>query len=442
MPLDPSISLQVRPMADPVESYGRALQLKALAGQQSLQAEQLAGVRDARQRQVKLRELLGGLPADVTDDQRIGALRGGGYFDEADKLDAGILNRRKTDADIGRVTAEAANKTFDTTKRRLDAAGSVVSSVLGRTQTPTHEDVYGAISQAAQLYGLSPEEQSTLVRSLPGNPAQLRPWLVQQGLQLMDAKQRFEAVNPRFDKVNSGKVTQFVDTNPVTNPGGPAPVRMTTTPGEDLSAATTRRGQNMTDARARETNATSREGARVQVINDPERGVLLVDKGTGLVRPGVGLNGQPVAGESAVKRQGSAARSLPLLDEADRLIGESTGSYLGAGIDLGAQVFGKATQGAQAAAQLKVLEGQLMMAQPRMEGPQSDRDVALYRQLAGQIGDPTVPAEMKRAALQTIRGLAEKYSGGAGRVAGPVAPAGGAGVPPDIAAILQKHGGR
>jgi len=46
---------------------------------------------------------------------------------------------------------------------------------------------------------------------------------------------------------------------------------------------------------------------------------------------------------------------------------------------------------------------------PRMEGPQSDADVKLYRDAAGQIGDPTVPASIKKAAVGTIRQLQEKY---------------------------------
>ena len=53
-----------------------------------------------------------------------------------------------------------------------------------------------------------------------------------------------------------------------------------------------------------------------------------------------------------------------------------------------------------------------MMSQPRMEGPQSDKDVALYRQMAGQIGDSTIPIETRRAALNGIRQLHEKYTGG------------------------------
>jgi len=53
-----------------------------------------------------------------------------------------------------------------------------------------------------------------------------------------------------------------------------------------------------------------------------------------------------------------------------------------------------------------------MMAQPRMEGPQSDKDVALYRQMAGQIGDPTVPNKTKMAALDAIEELHRRYAGG------------------------------
>jgi hypothetical protein len=102
---------------------------------------------------------------------------------------------------------------------------------------------------------------------------------------------------------------------------------------------------------------------------------------------------------------------MTVLDEADNLIGKATGSYLGAGVDQAARVFGGATGGDKAIAQLKVLEGNLMMNQPRMEGPQSDKDVLLYRQNAGQIGDPTVPNSIKKAALKEIRKITEKYAG-------------------------------
>lgn len=184
------------------------------------------------------------------------------------------------------------------------------------------------------------------------------------------------------------------------------------TPDARLGAGVTMRGQDMTDARARDLNSITREGQMTQVINDPERGVLFANKGTGLIRSGVGMDGKPLAGEANVKRENAAKRTLPILDEADKLIDQSTGSYIGAGVDQAARAVGMTTGGAEATAKLKVLEGNLMLSQPRMEGPQSDKDTMLYRQMAGQIGDPTVPREIKKAALQTIRQIQEKYAGG------------------------------
>jgi hypothetical protein len=117
---------------------------------------------------------------------------------------------------------------------------------------------------------------------------------------------------------------------------------------------------------------------------------------------------------SSLDKQRSADKLMPVLEEADRLLDNSTGSLAGTGVDMLAGAFGHATKGAQAAAQLKALEGSIMMAQPRMEGPQSDRDAALYKQMAGAIGDSTIPIETRRAALQTVYQLHQKYASQAG----------------------------
>lgn len=117
--------------------------------------------------------------------------------------------------------------------------------------------------------------------------------------------------------------------------------------------------------------------------------------------------------------QQASARLLPLIDKADELLNNATNSYLGTGVDIAAQTIGGSTKGAQATAQLKALEGAIMMAQPRMEGPQSDKDVALYRQMAGQIGDSTVPVATRKAALQTIKQLHSTYAAGGNSPAAP-----------------------
>lgn len=112
-----------------------------------------------------------------------------------------------------------------------------------------------------------------------------------------------------------------------------------------------------------------------------------------------------------IQKKGANARVvMDTLDIADSLIDASTGSLVGAGVDRLASVFGVAPKGAQAAAQLKVLQAGLMLNMPRMEGPQSDRDVELYRQAAASLGDDTVPNDVKKAAVRTIRQLQQKYA--------------------------------
>jgi hypothetical protein len=138
-------------------------------------------------------------------------------------------------------------------------------------------------------------------------------------------------------------------------------------------------------------------------------------------RPVVDASGARVgvdANTGSAQRVREARDALQLIDQAERLIGRSTGSYAGVAYDMAAQVFGIPTEGAQASAQLKAIEGALVAKMPKMSGPQSDKDVLLYRQMAGQVGDPTIPANTKRAALQTIREIQERYASEGGGATG------------------------
>lgn len=177
-------------------------------------------------------------------------------------------------------------------------------------------------------------------------------------------------------------------------------------PDAQLSAQTAMRGQNMSDARAREKNQIDRDAVgKVDWKQDVNGAWIGLPKevGSGPVTP--------VTTTAPGKREQQARNALDIISEAEKLIDKGTGSYIGAGVDLVGKAFGGATPGAVAGGQLKALEGALMMAQPRMEGPQSNMDVQLYRQMAAQIGDPTVPPKIKKAALSTIKGIHQKYAG-------------------------------
>ena len=134
------------------------------------------------------------------------------------------------------------------------------------------------------------------------------------------------------------------------------------------------------------------------------------------MRPGDSRSAAP---STAVK---DANDAIALIDEAKTIIPQATGSYLGAGVDQAGRFFGVSTGGDMAAARLKAIEGALVAKMPKMSGPQSDKDVLLYRQMAGEIGDPTVPQERKLAALETIRMIQGRYASGSGGTPAPVKP--------------------
>lgn len=201
-----------------------------------------------------------------------------------------------------------------------------------------------------------------------------------------------------------GNRVEAIDKNAVQ--GGQS-FTMGQSPDSVASNAVTIRGQNMTDARSREAAAATREAAGgVQYREDGSGGfIALPNKPVG-AGP---IQAIPVSGMT--KNTKNATDALALVRQARDLIPSATGSYLGVGVDEAARVFGGSTPGAQASAKLKAIEGALMMKQPRMEGPQGVLDVLLYRQMAGQIGDPTVPNNTKLAALETIQEMQERYSG-------------------------------
>lgn len=120
---------------------------------------------------------------------------------------------------------------------------------------------------------------------------------------------------------------------------------------------------------------------------------------------------QADANKLQMTRSRDANTALDLLNEAEALLPNATGSLSGALYDSGAAAFGTATPGAQATAALKTIAGQLTSKMPRMEGPQSDKDVQLYKEMAGDLANDRLPVATRQAALRQIRGLQQKYAG-------------------------------
>lgn len=126
------------------------------------------------------------------------------------------------------------------------------------------------------------------------------------------------------------------------------------------------------------------------------------------------------------KKSSNATVVKGLIDDARSVLKDdsTTGSALGSVGDTLGAVVGHSTAGARNTAKLKVIQSGLMLNMPRMEGPQSDRDVQLYQQAAAQLGDSTVPADTRSAALDTIEAIQNRYqerAAGAAPVATPAA---------------------
>lgn len=130
-------------------------------------------------------------------------------------------------------------------------------------------------------------------------------------------------------------------------------------------------------------------------------------------------NGNPMldntgAGKNSPQQDVKRAQNvLSLTQQAEQILSSSkaTGSGIGSLLDTGASWFGVSTEGAQGTAQLSTIAGQLVSNMPRMEGPQSDKDVQMYKQMAGDLSNASLPVATRMAALKQLQALNEKYLG-------------------------------
>lgn len=113
--------------------------------------------------------------------------------------------------------------------------------------------------------------------------------------------------------------------------------------------------------------------------------------------------------EKRVKDLGLAVAEVEKVMQPGDLIDQSTGSYIGNLIDGAMATIGVGTPGYEANARLAPIADLVLKMVPRFEGPQSNYDVQSYKDAAGNLADPTVPNNVKRAAAEEIVRLFKKY---------------------------------
>jgi hypothetical protein len=128
--------------------------------------------------------------------------------------------------------------------------------------------------------------------------------------------------------------------------------------------------------------------------------LLKTEKGAG--KPSAQFERSRAVKAETQKNLNEVISSLEDISKKDGLIDQSTGSGIGRGVDVVAGFFGQSTPGAEAIARLKPIADQVLKLVPRFEGPQSDKDTQSYREAAGQLGDPTLPSAVRKAAAKEI----------------------------------------
>lgn len=362
--------------------------------QQAMGLAQLQGVQDTRaknalavQRQNKLTELLG---AGAGEDD----LRRAGFLDEAASLGKGARENKKLD-----------NETL----------------VQGLTATGKRFELVGQLAQGIN----SPETW-----------AQARATAVQSGLPPEGFGEQYDPAH--IQSIRQRSVTEQQN---IANKLAALTQQEAVTHNRNSEGIQVR-GQNVTAATA--ANALEQGERKLQTVAGATGGFYtapavaprgytagqnivtgqMVDKDNNPINPAVKPGS---AGVKEKEKVNDATDALALIDQARTLLPTATGSLIGTGYDKANAAIGRSTEGAQSAAQLKALEGMLVSKMPKMSGPQSDKDVENYKQMAAQVGDSRVPAATRARALDTVEAIQRKYAGlppkGAASQDAPIVPA-------------------
>lgn len=332
-----------------------------------------------------------------------------------------LLGNRKTEAEIGKTTAEGGKATAEAGQidnnvavKRMETVGQTLGALSEIPGGATPQHITNAVQHLVDIGVIDPTKAGAIIQQMPQDPAQIKAWLKMGQQRVMSAKDQMSFTTPDANTVANNK-TSIMTTG--------------------MNNATLIKTTGMNNA----TQVKTTQMHLDQPQYDSERGVL-VNNNTGLATPVKSATGQPLPLKDAPQKIQDAQSVLGLIDMAGPMLKNANGGYVGTGVTNVKSALGINSEAGNANAQLRALEGALVARMPKMSGPQSDKDVLLYRQMAAQIGDSTVPVPQRQAALQVVKEITNKYLNGQGIASG--ATSAPAGVPADIAALLQKHGGK
>ena len=324
------------------------------------------------------------------------------------------LDKQKIEAEIGKTQSETGQNNATTQGKNLANAQTLLTAANQALYVATQSGEANAVKLAlnnAKTAGLLDEatynQYFATAEALSTNPEGLKSFALNL--------QKAYAQNP--EKYNFTTADNVLDNK--TAVGNNIRTNQTSEKNAQLSATVQREkieqdGQIAQEKLSLEQAKLEQEQKKGKVLQWGDTMYMVYPDNS--VREVVSPTGQPITkSNSALKatveeeRQRTQKVSVTL-DEVDKLLDDATGSGIGRLVDSGARIFGVATPGDIATAKLGTLGGQLVALMPKMSGPQSDKDVEMYKQMAGKLDDPTIPVEIRKAALGTIRELNNKYS--------------------------------
>lgn len=401
MPIDPSIAMGYRgiQLNDPLEQYTKAAALSQMAQQ----SQHMQSKMDAEDKATRLSDLRGKAYMDSGGDPakiRAAMMSNGDY--------EGLMAHDKSQADILKSNAELDKTKAQTQESRNKAIGTgaligyLSGTMEGAQQSANffrnngHEDIANGLESMMQQHpDASPDQIKGFFKQyLPIKPEHLMPKYESNG-------------------ATKGNI----------NPFATAPdIKLQASPDTVMKEQGDNRRAAMDKATSPYVEFLPTAGGymignkRTGIISAPPTPVIPAKYDPKLQGD---LAGATNTATMETKRDYNMKGIGEVITEAENILsgkgadGTSaplpTGSGVGTAVDYAGSLVGANPSGSVQAQQLKALSGALTAKMPRMEGPQSDKDVQMYKEMAALIGDSTVPVARRNSALATVKKLWGKY---------------------------------
>ncbi|HCA5258063.1 TPA: hypothetical protein MW256_000171 [Acinetobacter baumannii] len=324
-----------------------------------------------------------------------------------------LLDQQKTLAEIANTTAQAnertanaGNTTFDTSQKKY---GAIQGAFQQAAMTGDKGTVLLALDALQRTGAITPDDYAHNFKVVSGmSPDEIKQYATGSGLLNKDlAPYLSQTKNNEAD--NATSVANNIRTTDASRYAtDTAAATADKNRAQDAQQFSQKQQLDEWLAKNKPIGTEMGNDGYMYAIYPGGKGVRISDE------KGSPIQVQPKGSNSTVASQNEEKQRISrvnaVLDEIQGILPQATASYAGRGIDLLARGVGLATPGDVATGKLGTLGGQLVALMPKMSGPQSDKDVAMYKQMAGQLDDPTIPLQVRQAALETIRSLNNKYA--------------------------------